>query len=996
MSIEFSDDSQRTIEVAVEVAERKRLQGDINGAYADYQAILAQRVGADYIAADLTVLQSLADLATLCGNFQAADELLVGLVGICQQAGNLHRADFAILKRVHLALDRGQLRQARVLFDELTPSIGKIQSIDITPQGLLKWEDNCHWTSTNATDCIVLFTHLYLEMGRLLNALGQYRDALEMLNRGLSHATPGDSQTVPVVARRLVPWFELAIARALLESGLLPEAEAILGKLNVLLGSRQERPLQIQWYTLAGKLALLRGVFGTALKHFQIILELCHQLNNQRGVAIASLNLAQVLIVLNQNQLAEEHLVSITVDLEQLDDPHLNAQLLLLKHLAQARSQSLVAGSALSVSDLLHPEPLLPDVSSNHDGNDITSIIFIRTQSPNYLTFFEDRVLEFQWYLSRFDLNAAAEILAHIQEVFASTDSKLISVKLKALQGILTYYQGVDQLQSGDETAAKQQLRWAVLALDEIRPMLASMGLMPEQWQVQRVLAWCLMRLNASARDQEVLAAETTQLLERLTDSLSPEQQVIFLLNKWTADEEYIATQIVQLQQMQKRLKSAPLYRRPRMWWRLLQRLNSLMGHIDRYKDVLAKRTISGGNVDVIAGKVPSLWMRLLKQPRQRATLSFLVLPDQVFVVRNWRFWLDFTIVPTTRLELRNLVQQWYKPLDARLDSRDFSLCHEQEEGEELPKRSQQNEDIAQRLAEKLNLPFLLETLPKNVQRLTIVPDDILHIFPFAAVQHQGKYLVESYALTTTYQSFSMASLPPQKLDQALLVGISIGGKQFAALPGVFPELEAIYKVLTRQGLHPDVVMNTEAKKEVVLTALATASLLHIACHGMFHHNQADRSGLVLNPAQFPPEVLSLREISKLDLGNLHHVTLSACSSADHLVLPGRWVISLPETLWRSGVHSILGNLWKVYDQLAIAFMERFYTYLQTLPRDEALRQTQLDCLHRKIQFTGTLNTGNPIYWAGFGLYGEHEHLFQSKKPMKWSKSRKNTALIVP
>lgn len=981
MPIEFSDDSQRTIEVAVEVAERKRLQGDLNGAYADYQAILAQRVGADYIAADLTVLQSLADLAILCGNFQAADELLVGLVGICQQAGNLHWAVFAILKRVHLALDRGQLRQAKDLFDALTPSIGKIQSIDITPQGLLKWEDSCHWKSSNATDRTVLFTHLYLEMGRLLNALGQYRDALEMLNRGLSHATPGDSQTVPVIARRLVPWFKLAIARALLESGLLPEAEAVLGKLNVLLGSQQDRPLQIQWYTLAGKLALLQGIFGTALKHFQVILELCHQLNNQRGVAIASLNLAQVLIVLNQNQLAEEHLVSITVDLEQLDDPHLNAQLLLLKHLAQARSQSLVAGSALSVSDLLHPEPLLPDVSSNHDGNDITSIIFIRTQSPNYLTFFEDRVLEFQWYLSRFDLNAAAEILAHIQEVFASTDSKLISVKLKALQGILTYYRGVDQLQSGDETAAKQQLRWAVLALDEIRPMLASMGLMPEQWQVQRVLAWCLMRLNASARDQEVLAAETTQLLERLTDSLSPEQQVIFLLNKWTADEEYIATQIVQLQQMQKRLKSAPLYRRPRMWWRLLQRLSSLMGHIDRYKDVLAKRTISGGKVDVIAGKGPSLWMRLLKQPRQRATLSFLVLPDQVFVVRNWRFWLDFTIVPTTRLELRNLVQQWYKSLEAGLDSRGFSLYPEPKKG---------NEGTSQRLAEKLNLPLLLETLPKNVQKLTIVPDDILHIFPFAAVRHQGKYLVESYALTTTYQSISTASIPPpQKPEQALLVGISIKGNQFAALPGVLPELETIYKLLTQQQLHPDVLMDTEARKEAVLTALPTASLLHIACHGMFHHNQADRSGLVLNPAQSPPEVLSLREISRLDLGNLHHVTLSACSSADHLVLPGRWVISLPETLWRSGVHSILGNLWKVYDQSAIAFMERFYTYLQTLPRDEALRQTQLDYLHRKIQFTDRTNTGNPIYWAGFSLYGEHEHLFQSRRLMKWNKPRK-------
>jgi hypothetical protein len=80
MSTPFDRDPQRAIEAAVEAAELKRSKGDICGAYADYQAILAQRIGAEYIAADLSVIQSLADLAVLCGNFQAADDLLVGLM----------------------------------------------------------------------------------------------------------------------------------------------------------------------------------------------------------------------------------------------------------------------------------------------------------------------------------------------------------------------------------------------------------------------------------------------------------------------------------------------------------------------------------------------------------------------------------------------------------------------------------------------------------------------------------------------------------------------------------------------------------------------------------------------------------------------------------------------------------------------------------------------------------------------------------------------------
>jgi CHAT domain-containing protein/tetratricopeptide (TPR) repeat protein len=1015
MSTPFDRDPQRAIEAAVEAAELKRSKGDICGAYADYQAILAQRIGAEYIAADLSVIQSLADLAVLCGNFQAADDLLVGLMGICQEAGNVHRADFAVLKRIHLAIDRGKLRQAKLLFAQMAPRIGEIQAIEITPQGLLRWEKGCHWPNTNVSDRTILFAHLYLEMGRLLNALGQYCSALEMLNRGLTHATPGDSEMVPVLARRLVPWMQLAIARTCLEAGLLPEAEAVLDTLSSFLGSQQERSLQIQYHTLFGKLALLQGVFGVALKHFQQILNLCHQLKTQRGVAIASLNLAQVLILVNQNQLADDHLLNVAADIEQLDDPHLQARLVLLQRLAQARSQSLVPGSTLSVSDLLNPEPppsspnsddsLTSDSSSSSAPISTPDLTFTRTQSPNYLTFFEDRVLEFQWYLSQSNLKAAAQLLTHIQEVFSSTDSKLIALKIKALLGTLTYYQGVYQHQFGDKEVAKQQFRYAALLLDEIRPLLANMNLTPERWQVQRVLGWCLMRLQASDRDQEAIAAETTQLLEELTHSLSPEDQVIFLLNRWTADEEYIATQIVRLRQMQNRLKSIPLYQRPRLWWQLLQRLNALMGHIDRYKDALAKRTI-GGEVEAIALPTPTLWTRLLKQPRRRATLSFLVLPDQIFVVRNWFFWLDFTIVPTTRLELRNLIEQWYVSLKAKPNSRGISLRSESEEAEELsnisqqneisrdlsphpeseeaeepPKVSQQSEILSQKLSQELGLSFLLETLPKRIRRLTIVPDDLLHIFPFAAVQYRGKYLVESYALTITYQSAESVSplsstrrnQPPK---QALVVGISQGGAQFAALPGVMPELETIHSLLTQQQLHLEMLMNAEAKKASVLVALKTASLLHIACHGTFQRNQPDQSGLVLNPAQSPPEILSLREISKLNLESLHHVTLSACSSADHLVLPGRWVVSLPETLWRSGTKSILGSLWAVYDQMAIAFMKQFYTYLQTLPRDEALRQTQLDCLYNKIQLTGITNTSNPIYWAGFNLYGESEHLF--------------------
>jgi CHAT domain-containing protein len=132
---------------------------------------------------------------------------------------------------------------------------------------------------------------------------------------------------------------------------------------------------------------------------------------------------------------------------------------------------------------------------------------------------------------------------------------------------------------------------------------------------------------------------------------------------------------------------------------------------------------------------------------------------------------------------------------------------------------------------------------------------------------------------------------------------------------------------------------------------------------------------MVLVPEPGREERLTLRDLSELRLGQCRHVTLSSCWSADNFILPGRRIISLPETLWRSGVESVLGSLWPVDDDVAVAFMSRFYDGLGTLPRDVALREAQLALLANKIDCKrargGPIDTRATFYWAGFALYGE-------------------------
>jgi hypothetical protein len=133
-------------------------------------------------------------------------------------------------------------------------------------------------------------------------------------------------------------------------------------------------------------------------------------------------------------------------------------------------------------------------------------------------------------------------------------------------------------------------------------------------------------------------------------------------------------------------------------------------------------------------------------------------------------------------------------------------------------------------------------------------------------------------------------------------------------------------------------------------------------------------------------EILSIRELSKLNLAGLEHATLSSCWSADNFIAPGRIIISLPETLRRAGTASILGALWPIQDSFAVAFMERFHENLEKYPRDKALQKTQLDCIYNKLTVEGKIKPENPSHWAAFNLYGTAKRL-----PIKNNNSRDKT-----
>ena len=60
----------------------------------------------------------------------------------------------------------------------------------------------------------------------------------------------------------------------------------------------------------------------------------------------------------------------------------------------------------------------------------------------------------------------------------------------------------------------------------------------------------------------------------------------------------------------------------------------------------------------------------------------------------------------------------------------------------------------------------------------------------------------------------------------------------------------------------------------------------------------------------------------------------------------------------------MVGCLWEVEDHSAGQFLRRFYSALDRLPRDQALRHAQIRALRDR-------RTADPLVWAGFQLYGD-------------------------
>jgi CHAT domain-containing protein len=291
--------------------------------------------------------------------------------------------------------------------------------------------------------------------------------------------------------------------------------------------------------------------------------------------------------------------------------------------------------------------------------------------------------------------------------------------------------------------------------------------------------------------------------------------------------------------------------------------------------------------------------------------------------------------------------------------------------------------------------PIAEDLRQAGAKTLMLSLDDTLRYLPFAAL-HDGKsYLVQNMAVVMVTEAVrDKLGKAPIALWTVWGMGVTQGGKDYAALPNVSNELNGIAGA---HGVLSGKVLLDQAFTERSLRDGLDQSypIIHIASHFQFTSGSMNDSFLLLGDGSR----LSLAQIrTKLNFNGVELLTLSACETAlgdAGTEYHGDEVEGLGAIAQQAGAKAVLATLWPVADDSTALLMRTLYKAHKDehVDKAEALRRAQVALL------LGTVRSGagadarrglarvaaagiadfspdprapfaHPFYWAPFILMG--------------------------
>ncbi|MFN7929157.1 MAG: CHAT domain-containing tetratricopeptide repeat protein [Blastocatellia bacterium] len=272
----------------------------------------------------------------------------------------------------------------------------------------------------------------------------------------------------------------------------------------------------------------------------------------------------------------------------------------------------------------------------------------------------------------------------------------------------------------------------------------------------------------------------------------------------------------------------------------------------------------------------------------------------------------------------------------------------------------------------------------RGATNLVIVRDAGLWELPFQALKNEaGRYLLADFALSYAPSLTALAEMTKlqQTRQKVAPKVLAFGNPAFATTGQTAEQLKAGFTPLPSSAVEVQqltklygpaqskVYIGAAASEERVKAEAGSASILHLATHGVLNDANPLYSQIVLaQPDANSKEdgLLEAWEVMQLNL-RAQVVVLSACETGRGRIGAGEGVIGLTWAFFVAGAPSTVVSQWKVDAASTSELMQEFHRRLQLrngTTKAEALRAAALRLMQNP-------KYRHPFFWASFSLLGE-------------------------
>ena len=207
----------------------------------------------------------------------------------------------------------------------------------------------------------------------------------------------------------------------------------------------------------------------------------------------------------------------------------------------------------------------------------------------------------------------------------------------------------------------------------------------------------------------------------------------------------------------------------------------------------------------------------------------------------------------------------------------------------------------------------------KRTHAVHIVPAGPLFAVPFHALWDGERFLIDRFDFSFAPSASVIDALATNQTNPPSTSPCStsplVVGCADENIPDVDREVAAVAASLGTSC----VLQGSAATKEAFIEDAASASILHVACHGTFNAVSPFAAGLRLADGW-----LTVRDLRRLRLPGTV-VVLSGCDTGRVAVERGEEIMGWMHAFLAAGASSVVLSLWELADDAATSLMTRFY-----------------------------------------------------------------------